>query len=166
MAAASGRQRDPFVIYCSLSPPLHPDTHTIYEDNRRARCALLEHSPDGCTRSRAREERRSGRRRERRRIEVGEPRESLGKPRQATTRPSRSCVWWEENKHNSFCVATQRFQRTMGGPDLRAGATRAKSSAGSYVSPNATEAPNVSGMSAAPLSVALAFYFLGRSFSR
>lgn len=28
---------------------LHPDTHTIYEDNRRAGCALLEHSlMDGC----------------------------------------------------------------------------------------------------------------------
>lgn len=59
----NGRQRDPFVIYCSLSPPVHPDTHTIYEDNRRARRALLEHSPDGCTRSRQRGRRRAGKRR-------------------------------------------------------------------------------------------------------
>lgn len=34
----------PFVIYCSLSPSAPGHTHTIYEDNRRARCARLEHS--------------------------------------------------------------------------------------------------------------------------
>lgn len=73
--------------------------------------------------------------------------------------------WWEENERNSFGVATQRFRQTMGGPRLKGGSDESESSSGSYVSPNATQAPNVSGMSAAPLSVALAFYFLGRFFS-
>lgn len=40
---ASGRRRDPLLFTAHLAP-LHPDTHTIYEDNRRARRAPLEHS--------------------------------------------------------------------------------------------------------------------------
>lgn len=37
------------LLFTAHLAPLHPDTHTIYEDNRRARCALLEHSlMDGC----------------------------------------------------------------------------------------------------------------------
>lgn len=43
VAAASGWRRDPLLFTAHLAP-LHPDTHTIYEDNRWACCALLEHS--------------------------------------------------------------------------------------------------------------------------
>lgn len=39
----SGWRQDPLLFTAHLAP-LHPDTHTIYEDNRRARRALLEHS--------------------------------------------------------------------------------------------------------------------------
>ncbi len=39
----SGWLQDPLLFTAHLAP-LHPDTHTIYEDNRRARCAPLEHS--------------------------------------------------------------------------------------------------------------------------
>lgn len=37
------------LLFTAHLAPLHPDTHTIYEDNRQARCALLKHSlMDGC----------------------------------------------------------------------------------------------------------------------
>lgn len=37
------------LLFTAHLAPLHSDTHTIYEDNRRARCALLEHLlMDGC----------------------------------------------------------------------------------------------------------------------
>lgn len=39
----SGWRQDPLLFTAHLAP-LHPDTHTIYEDNRQARCAPLEHS--------------------------------------------------------------------------------------------------------------------------
>lgn len=32
------------MLFTAHLAPLHPDTHTIYEDNRRACCAPLEHS--------------------------------------------------------------------------------------------------------------------------
>lgn len=35
---------EPFVIYCTLSSLPHPDTHTIYEDNCKARRAPTEPS--------------------------------------------------------------------------------------------------------------------------
>lgn len=39
----SGWRRD-LLLFTAHLAPLHPDTHTIYEDNRRARRAPLEHS--------------------------------------------------------------------------------------------------------------------------
>lgn len=39
----SGWRQDSLLFTAHLAP-LHPDTHTIYEDNRRARRALLEQS--------------------------------------------------------------------------------------------------------------------------
>lgn len=39
----SGWRQDPLLFTAHLAP-LHPDTHTIYEDNRRARLAPLKHS--------------------------------------------------------------------------------------------------------------------------
>lgn len=112
MAGNGGGERSAtgplFVIYCSLSPPLHPDTHTIYEDNRRARCAPLEHSPDGCTRSR---EKGSGR-----------GRDDPGR-RALPGAVSPLCVW---SKRCASCVATERFEEKLRGPSVRAGGTRAR----------------------------------------